>query len=258
MYENLQREIDLTTDPVDLRDRELAGQDHSRTAQLLCESDPFFARDRHLGRCVDFEVWGDRADQSGEAEVLNDHGVNARLDDQSDGFLQVGELVGKDKRVERDVTTDAASMQEGHDFGQVGPAEVGGACPRIVAWEPEINGIGPVFDGRDHAFPVARGSEEFRLAGCSTRVLRLARKIRGRHGYPVSNFIAVRKFRSFRPGHYHACKPRRQGLYGVRWVRFVARFGSIEKLPKLPLGSFRWALGFVSLRDSGRVRRPPS
>ncbi len=55
-------------------------------------------------------------------------------------------------------------MQELHQRGQIGLGEILGPHPGIEPFEAEINGVGSVLDGGPHAFPVTRGSEEFRAA----------------------------------------------------------------------------------------------
>ena len=149
--EDLDGQARLPADPGDLVERKLAGQDHARAAQLAGQPDPFLAGDRHLGRGVDLQVGRDRADQPGEAEVLDDHRVDARLGHAPDGRLEVGQLAGEDQRVERDVAPDAPAVEQGHHLGQVGAVEVGGPGPGVVPLEAEIDGVGAVLDGRDQA-----------------------------------------------------------------------------------------------------------
>ena len=76
--EDLERQLGLAADLADLGERELPGQDHARAAELGRQPDPFLAGDRHLGRGVDLQVGSDRPDQPGQAQVLDDHRVDAR------------------------------------------------------------------------------------------------------------------------------------------------------------------------------------
>ena len=75
--EHLDRKVDRLPNATDLGQRQLAGQDDPRATEVSGEGDPFFARDRHLGRRVDFEIGRDRVDQPGQSQVLHDDGVDA-------------------------------------------------------------------------------------------------------------------------------------------------------------------------------------
>ncbi len=164
VHEDLDREPGSTADPGDLGQRELAGEDDARTAQLARQPDPLGARDRHLGRGVDLQVGRQGADQPGQAEVLDDHRIDPRFDQVAERFLQVGQLAGEDQGVEGDVSPDPPAVQQAHDLGEVGAVEVGGAGAGVVPLEAKVNGVRAVLDGCDQACPIPGRSQEFRLA----------------------------------------------------------------------------------------------
>ena len=100
MDEHLERESRSPGGCGRSRQGQLAGQDDARATQLAGERDPFLARDRHLGRRVDLEIGRDRADQAGQPQVLNDHGVNTGRGQLADRDFEVGQLAGKGQRVQ--------------------------------------------------------------------------------------------------------------------------------------------------------------
>jgi hypothetical protein len=53
-------------------------------------------------------------------------------------------------------------MQKFHEGRQVCLREIFRTHPRIEAFEPEINGIGPIFDGCFGTFPISRRREQLR------------------------------------------------------------------------------------------------
>ena len=112
---------------------------------------------------MDLELGRDRPDQAGQAEVLHDDGIDAGRRDLPHRRFQVGQLGGEDQRIERHISLDAPSMEEGHDLGQVGDVEVVGAHPRVVAGEAEVDGIRPVLHRGEQAGPIARRREQLGL-----------------------------------------------------------------------------------------------
>ncbi len=87
--EDLDGKVGVVADPGDLAEGQLAGQDHPRAAELLREPDALGAGDRHLGRGVDLQVGRDRPDQPGQANVLDDHGVDSGLGDELGSWIRV-------------------------------------------------------------------------------------------------------------------------------------------------------------------------
>ena len=80
----------------------------------------------------------------------------------ADRGLEVGQLAGKCQRVERHVTSHAATVQERHHLGQIGPVEVVGTNSRIVALKAEIDGVGTVLNGREQAGSIAGRCQQLR------------------------------------------------------------------------------------------------
>ena len=160
MDEDLHGQVGLPADAGDLAEGELAGQDHPGAAQLARQLDARFAGDRHLRRAVDLEIRGDRPDQPGQADVLDDDRVNAGRRDFPHGFFEIRQFRGEDERVQGDVAPDAATVEQGHGPGQVGDVEVMGAHPGIVAREAEVDGIGTIFHRGQQAGPIAGRCQE--------------------------------------------------------------------------------------------------
>ena len=103
---------------------------------------------------MNFKVGRDRPDQSGEPQILHDHGVDASRCQQPHLPLELGHLAGKDQRVERHIAANAAPVQESHDLGQIGAIEVMSANAGVVTLKTEVNGIGAVFHGGRQALSI--------------------------------------------------------------------------------------------------------
>ena len=149
--------------------RELAGKHHALDAQLLGGADALAAGERHLRRSVDGEVRAHRAQQSNEAKVLHEHGIDAGFGEPHDMLLDRFELRGEDERVERHVAADAALVEKRHDLGQCIEVQIRRPGAGIEsAFEAEVNRIRAVFHGGRYAQPVARRGKQLQNA-CAFR-----------------------------------------------------------------------------------------
>ena len=146
-----------------LRNRDLTAQDGQRGAEAAGVIDARRARHRHLGRGVDREVGGDPADESADARVLDDGGVDAGRDDRAERARGFGQFVGEDQRIEGHVALHAAAVQVGHELRQVGLFEVLGPDAGVEAADAEEHRIGAVLDRRADAVPFAGRGEDFGL-----------------------------------------------------------------------------------------------
>ena len=104
------------------------------------------------------------------AEVLHEHGIDARRDGQPRGPLGLLQFVAEDQRVERQIALDAAGAEERHQFGQFGRGEVRRPRPGVeTALQAEVDGVGPVFDRRPRAVPIAGRGHQLRRSWRSDR-----------------------------------------------------------------------------------------
>ena len=155
----------LAADRADFGDREFAGQHHALDAEFLGGADALAAGERHLRRSVDGEVRAHRAQQSNEAEVLHEHGIDAGFGELHDMLFDCFEFGGKDERVERDVAADAALVEKRHDLGQRVEMQIRGPGAGVEsAFEAEVDGVGAVFHGGRYAQPIARGGQQLQTA----------------------------------------------------------------------------------------------
>ena len=67
--------------------------------------------ERHLRRAMDRQLRGQAANQPDQAQVLHDHRIGPGCDDRRKQFRRLGQLVGKDQRVEGDVAAHIAAVQ---------------------------------------------------------------------------------------------------------------------------------------------------
>ena len=172
MHEDFQRkgrraagDRDLITlgrlDGLDFANGILAGQHHQFASQRAGELHAGRAGDRELRGPVDREIGGDPSDESANADILNDGGIDTGGDDRAEVIFGVGELLGEYQGVEGDITAHATPMQELHQRGQVGLGEVLGPHAGVEAVETEVDRVGPVLHGRACAVPVSGGGQEF-------------------------------------------------------------------------------------------------
>ena len=162
VHEHLQRHRRGPADLNDLRDRKLAGHDDPLHPERLGQRDALGARQRHLRGGVQWEVGTDPPDKPGRAHVLHEHGVDARLRHRDDHLLEVCQLVCKNERVERGIALEPAAVQRLHQPRQIPGGEIGGPGAGVEAdVEAEIDGVGPVLDGRADAVPIPGGGQKF-------------------------------------------------------------------------------------------------
>ena len=153
----------LAADRANFWDRELAGQHHALDAELLGRANAFAAGERHLRRSVDRQVGTDRAQQPDEAEVLHEHGIDARFGEPHDMLLDRFELRREDERVERHIAADRPVVQKTNDLRQLVEMQIRRPRPRVEPRiEPEVNSIRPVLNGRRHAHAITGRRKQLR------------------------------------------------------------------------------------------------
>jgi hypothetical protein len=156
----------------DFLERTFARQHHQVAAQFPGKFHPGRARDGHLRRSMDGKIRRQPPDQTANANVLDDGGIDARRNQRSQITLRIGHLIGEDQRVERHITLDAAPVQKLHQLRQFSLAEIIGPHPRIEPFQAEVNGVRAVFDRGFGALPIARRGEQFRAGRRRTKVVR--------------------------------------------------------------------------------------
>jgi hypothetical protein len=145
----------------ELAEGEFAGEDGLVDVEAFGEFESLRGGDGHLGGGVEAEAGGDAFDEFGEAEVLDDDGVDAGVFEVAELGFSVGEFGGEDEGVEGDVTFDAVGVEEGHQAGEIFFGEVVGAQASVEAGHAEVDSVGTVGDSGAGAVPVTGGGKEF-------------------------------------------------------------------------------------------------
>ena len=102
------------------------------------------------------------SNQPHEAQILDEHRIDAGRRDLPHELLDLRQLAGEHERVERDIAFQAAAVQLGHQRRQIGHVKILGAGAGVEARiEAEIDGVRAVFDRGANAVPVAGRGEEF-------------------------------------------------------------------------------------------------
>ena len=170
MHENFERQGILAgrergalggLDVLDLGEGVFAGEHDEFGAEIAGEVYAGFVGDGHLSRAVDGKVGRESADEAADADVLHDGGIHAGGDDGAEIVGSVVEFVSENESVKGDVATHAATVQEGHEFGQVGDSEVVRPHTGVEALKAEEDGVGPVLHCGAGALPVAGRCEQF-------------------------------------------------------------------------------------------------
>jgi hypothetical protein len=192
MNENFQRHLcggaDLCvggTNLFNFGDRTFAGQNNEAAAEVAGELNARRARDRHLRRGMNGKIRREMANQSADADILDNCGVDTGGNDRAEVLLGLIEFGSEDERVKRHIPAHAAEMQELHQFWQIADGEIVGAHARVEAFEAEVNGVSAVFDGGFGAFPIAGRGKQLRSNQCRLRY-RLSCGLRGGHRGNVS------------------------------------------------------------------------
>jgi hypothetical protein len=106
---------------------------------------------------VDGESGGHFLDEACDAQVLDDHGIDAGAGDLLEVVLGSGELIGEDQGVEGDEAFDVVAVEVLHDLRQFRECEIGGAVAGVELVEAEIDGISAIGDGGAHGVPISGG-----------------------------------------------------------------------------------------------------
>ncbi len=130
--------------------------------ERLHEGESFGGGDGHLGRRVEFHIRRDRASELGEAEVLDDQGIDIGRGDFAQLCFGGFQFAGEDEGVHCHESLHAMAVKVVHEFRQVFIGEIIGAESGVEAWQPEVDCIRPSRDGRTCAVPVSSWGEQFR------------------------------------------------------------------------------------------------
>ena len=112
--EHFKLAIGLGADGADLVEGQLARHHDAADAETLREADAIGAGDAHLRAAVDFEAGRDLPREFHDAKVLDDDGIGASLGDGCEGARRLLDFGIEEKRVESDVSLDAAPVQGAH------------------------------------------------------------------------------------------------------------------------------------------------
>jgi hypothetical protein len=83
-------------------------------AQVAGELHAGGAGDRHLRGTMNREIRRERTNHPADPDVLDDRGIDAGCNDGAEILLRVGNFVGENERVERDIAAHATSVQKLH------------------------------------------------------------------------------------------------------------------------------------------------
>ena len=148
MHECLETEIgDALANRLQVIEGVLARQHHALHAELLEHRGPGAVVHRRLRRAVDLQIWVQLPNQADEAEVLNDHRVNAAVDCLTEKGERLGELTRFDENIQGEIDASAAAVRDATRISELVECELGAFVARVEALGPEINGVGTIRDG---------------------------------------------------------------------------------------------------------------
>ena len=123
----------------------------------------FRRRDRHLRRSVNFQAHAEFTRQNGDAQILNEDGVDAGLIEHDQLALGIGQLVSENKYVQRAKGTHVVLVEKPDQLRQLFVGEIVGAHPRVEPRQAEIHCVRSVGDGGACALHITGGSDQFWL-----------------------------------------------------------------------------------------------
>ena len=102
------------------------------------------------------ELWANFMDKSHSAEILDQNRIHSCSSDFSHMLFELQEFVCKDECVECYISNKPSSMQQLHQARQILKGEIDRSRTSVKAgFQPEVNGIGTVFDCGVDTFPVS-------------------------------------------------------------------------------------------------------
>src|SRR5688572_27031197 len=99
------------------------------------------------------EIRRELSNQAADSDVLNDRSVYPRGDNGAEVVFRVGQFIGKNERIERDVSAHSAPMEKLHQSWEVSLGEILRAHARIEPFQTKVDGIRPILHGCPRAFP---------------------------------------------------------------------------------------------------------
>jgi hypothetical protein len=163
VHEGLKSEVwDGATDLLDVVERVLAREDDPIDAELPHYRRPARVVHCHLRRAVDLEAGVNGLDEPHQSDVLHDRSVDAAVDRVAEQQQCVGELVGFDERIQRQVDAYAAGRGERARAREVVERELSPLVARVETNGAEIHGVGAVRDGSANSVKRAGRREKLR------------------------------------------------------------------------------------------------
>ena len=163
MNEHFQRHVGPRGDFLDIVERQFAGQDDSLDAEAADKLDAARFGERHLRRAVDRQLGSQPMHEPRQPQILHDHGIGPRRRNHRDKPRHLGQFVGEDQRVERDVAAHIAPMQIIHHLRQFVGRKIRRPMPGIEIRQPKINRIRPAGHRGAQRLPIARRSQQLGL-----------------------------------------------------------------------------------------------
>ena len=142
--------------------REFPGEDGLFHSQPFGKANALGRGDGHLGGGMNPKVWKHPSCDLGEADILNDHGIDSGVVQCLEFRDGVGQLVGENQDIQRHIALHSVAVEEAHHLGQILLAEVVGAHAGVEFREAKKNGVRAIRHGGFEAIPVPGRREKFR------------------------------------------------------------------------------------------------
>lgn len=145
----------------EIAEREFASDHRAGHAEAFGEVESFRGSQAHLRGGMNLESGNQRAGQRGQADVLNNGGIDSGRGGEGEKAGGFREFAGEDQRIHHEIAFAAAVVEVAHEFREIGFGEIIGPHPGVEGGETEVDSVGSVRDGGFGAVPVASGGEEF-------------------------------------------------------------------------------------------------
>ena len=149
VHKYFQLQLGLPTNLANLVQCQFASQDDSPHPQRGHRRQTFRTGQRHLSRRMQFQVGTHLANQTQQSQILHQHGIHIGLGKPNDCPLDLRQLLGKNQRVQRDVTPHTPLVQIVHHLGQLIQVQIRGPHTRVEPrLQAKIDRIRTVLDRR--------------------------------------------------------------------------------------------------------------
>ena len=154
--------LQLTLQAAQVGERQLPGKHDPFTTKLRSHGNPCGAGDRHLSGSVHSQFGRQLASQPGQANVLNNQGIDMGRSGSPDQPCRLNQLITEYEHIYGEKSLHPPPMQPVHQLRQLLLLKISRPHTGVKYLHTEINGIGAICYRGAQGLPITRRGQQFR------------------------------------------------------------------------------------------------